>query len=88
MGDLGNFVPFANFLPSSDPFTVKCKFNSSRAEKSLKIIIYTNHSVYASVPVTCTLNYQSNDVLAVDMDVNFDVKLVIFVLFSLVRSRV
>jgi hypothetical protein len=87
MGDLGNFVPYANFLPSSDPFTVKCKYNSSRADKSLKLSIYTIHSLYASVPVTCVASYQSNDVLAVDMDVNFDVKLVTLVLCRLARKK-
>jgi len=87
MGDLGNFVPWANYLPSNDPFTVKCKFNSSRADKALKILKYAVHDLYVGVPVTCTLNYQNNDVLAVDMDVNFNVRLVTIVIYSMVRKR-
>lgn len=77
MGDLGNFVPYANFLPSNDPFTVKCKFNTSKADKSLSIMKYGMHELYVGVPVTCVANYQTKDILAVDMSVNMNVRVVI-----------
>lgn len=32
MGDLGNFVPYANRAPANDPFKVVCKFNTSIAD--------------------------------------------------------
>lgn len=88
MGDLGNFIPYANFLPSIDPFTVKCKYNSSREAKSLKIMMFDIHDLFVGVPLTCTVNYQANDVLAVDMDINTVVRLVIHNLFSMEKSRV
>ncbi len=31
MGDLGNFVDFANTLPARDQFTIKCNFAKSRS---------------------------------------------------------
>ena len=30
MGDLGNSVPYANFLPAQDEFKAHCKFNHSQ----------------------------------------------------------
>ena len=36
MGDLGNFVDYANTLPAHDPFTVHCNFANDRANE-LKI---------------------------------------------------
>lgn len=30
MGDLGNFVPYANYAPANDPFKAICVFNQSR----------------------------------------------------------
>jgi len=88
MGDLGNFVPYANTLPSTDPFTVRCRFNASRADKSLKIIRQDVHDLYVSVPLSCVVNYQAKDVLAVDMDVDLNVRLVVFILCSMVRKKV
>jgi hypothetical protein len=88
MGDLGNFVPHANFLPSQDNFTVRCNYNASRAPKSLKILRYDVHDLYVSVPLTCNINYQNQDVLAVDMDTNFVVRLVKMFLFSLAKTKV
>lgn len=32
MGDLGNFIDYANTLPAHDPFTVSCSFSKERAE--------------------------------------------------------
>lgn len=32
MGDLGNFVDYANKLPAHDPFTISCVFSSERAK--------------------------------------------------------
>lgn len=87
MGDLGNFVPSANFLPSNDNFTVRCNYNESRAAKSLKILRYDVHDLYAGVPLTCTVNYQNKDVLAVDMDINFVVRLVQIILSSLEKKK-
>ncbi len=31
MGDLGNFVDYANKVPAHDPFTVSCYFPQDRA---------------------------------------------------------
>ena len=31
MGDLGNFVDYANKLPAHDPFTITCAYASDRA---------------------------------------------------------
>lgn len=88
MGDLGNFVPSANFLPSNDNFIVRCNYNASRAAKSLKILRYDIHDLYVGIPLTCTVNYQSKDVLAVDMDNNIVVRLVQIILNSMVKMKV
>ena len=88
MGDLGNFIPYANFLPSIDTFTVRCNYNASRAAKSLKILRYEVHDLYVGVPLTCTVVYQNNDVLAVDMDTNYVVRLVKLMLFSMAKTQV
>ena len=88
MGDLGNFVPYANFLPSADPFAVSCKFNSTRTGKSLLIVMYDVHDLYVGVPLTCVLNYKAADVLAVDMDMNYVVRLVSDVRCSMANRRV
>jgi len=33
MGDLGNFVDYANKLPAHDPFTISCEFAQDRASE-------------------------------------------------------
>ena len=37
MGDMGNFIDYANKLPAHDPFTVSCTFSNERAS-DLKIM--------------------------------------------------
>lgn len=83
MGDLGNFVPYANRAPANDPFKVSCKFNTSRAEKELKISRYDEHQIYISVPESCTISYQDKPVLETEMDINMVARLVLVSIFSL-----
>ena len=83
MGDLGNFVPYANRAPASDPFKVTCKFNTSRAEKELKISRYNEHQLYVSVPEACSISYKDKAIIEMELDVNMVVRLVIVALFSL-----
>lgn len=75
MGDLGNFVPYANRAPASDPFKVTCKFNTSRAEKELKISRYNEHQLYVSVPEACSISYKDKAIIEMELDVNMVVRL-------------
>lgn len=49
MGDLGNFVDYANKLPARDPFTISCQFAQDRANE-LKTVRFDEHDLYVQVP--------------------------------------
>ena len=56
MGDLGNFVPYANNAYAMDRFGVQCKFNRTRLNE-LSIMRYDEHQLYVGVPVGCFVHY-------------------------------
>ena len=62
MGDLGNFVPYANNAAANDKFGVTCKFNRSRLDE-LRIMRYDEHQIYTSVPESCIVHYAGKDIL-------------------------
>jgi hypothetical protein len=76
MGDLGNFVPYANYAPAGDRFNVSCNFDTSRAANSLKISRYDEHDLYIAIPETCTISYQNKPILSLKTDIIFVVRLV------------
>ena len=80
MGDLGNFVPYANNADARDRFGCQCKFNRTRLDE-LSIMRYDEHQIYVGVPVGCFVHYQGKDIISFDMDVNTIVYLVILFLF-------
>lgn len=43
MGDLGNSVKHANYLPANDRFEINCSCVRDRLEKELKISRYHEH---------------------------------------------
>jgi hypothetical protein len=87
MGDLGNFVEYANNAPSSDPFTATCKFNQSRMEKELKISPYDEHRIYLGIPYSCRVNYKEKDILTLEMDLTMIARLVLRLRHSMERKR-
>ena len=56
MGDLGNFVPYANNANARDRFGCQCKFNRTRLDE-LSIMRYDEHQIYVGVPVGCFVHY-------------------------------
>lgn len=76
MGDLGNSVPYANYAPANDPFIATCVFNKSRMEKSFKVMRYDEHKIYVSIPENCKINYANKDIISIDMDFSFVVRIV------------
>ena len=76
MGDLGNFVDYANYLPAHDPFTINCAFPANRSDE-LKIVRFDEHDLYVQVPQDCNVTYKSAVVLKVSFDMNVIVRLVI-----------
>lgn len=77
MGDMGNFVEYANKLPAHDPFTISCAFSKER-ESELKIMRFDEHDVYVQVPEDCSISYKSSVVMKISFDMNLVIRLVIF----------
>lgn len=75
MGDMGNFVEYANKLPAHDPITISCAFATDRAN-DLKIMKFDEHDLYVQVPEDCSLSYKSSVVMKVSFDMNLVVRLV------------
>lgn len=81
MGDLGNFVDYANKLPAHDPFTISCQFAQDRANE-LKTVRFDEHDLYVQVPEDCTIGYKGAAVLKVSFDMNLVIRLVIFLFYQ------
>lgn len=61
MGDLANSVPYANYFPADDPFTVNCKW--IRNNSNVRLIGYDFHELYAQVEELCYIEYKAKQVL-------------------------
>ena len=49
-------VPYANYAPAGDKFTVACIYQSTHSE-GLRIKWYDDHDIYISAPISCTIKY-------------------------------
>lgn len=82
MGDLGNFVDYANKLPAHDPFTISCEFAQDRASE-LKTVRFDEHDLYIQGPEDCSITYNSAVIMKVSFDMNLVVRFVIFCVIHL-----
>jgi hypothetical protein len=76
MGDLGNFVDYANKLPAHDPINISCAYAPDRANE-LKISRFDEHDLYVQVPEDCIITYKNASILKVSFDMNVVVRLVL-----------
>lgn len=81
MGDLGNSVPYANYVPANDKFTVNCKYDKA-SQDGVKVIKYENDTIYVSLPVDCQAIYKTKPIIGIKMSVSFVVLMVIIMIFS------
>lgn len=77
IGDLGNFIDYANKLPAHDPITISCAFSKDRASE-LETSRFDEHDIYIQVPEDCTISYKSSVVMKISFDMNIVVRLVNF----------
>jgi hypothetical protein len=75
MGDLGNFVEYANKLPAHDPINITCAYATDRTNE-LKITRFDEHDLYVQIPEDCTIYYKNNPIIKASFDMNVVVRLV------------
>ena len=64
MGDLGNFVEYANQFPSYSRLAVHCELAEDKIA-DLKVSRYDEHDIYVQVPQECYLTVNASKVLKV-----------------------
>lgn len=64
MGDMGNFVEYANKLPAHDPLSISCTFSNERAS-DLKVRKFDEHDLWVQVPEDCSISYKSSVVMKI-----------------------
>lgn len=80
-------VPYANYVPAGDKFTVACIYQSTRSEE-LKISRYGEHDIYISAPIGCTIKYKSTPIITFEMDITLVIRLVIILSYRLAFRQV